>query len=141
MTPRQEAFSIVVCVVLLAVIAWLVRQRRLSEYHSGLWLVFGVGLLVMVLWYDALQFLARLAGAVVVTTAVFITAFLFLVAVSIHTSTELTRLHRLVRTLAQELALLEARLKEPPDARPPLGHSVEQTKPGSEEHRPWEGMG
>ena len=112
MTLRQEVFAVVICVILLAVIVELVRQRRLSEYHSGMWLLFGSGMLILVLWYGALEFVSKQMGAILVTTTVFILAFLFLTAVCIHMSTELTRLHRLVRALSQELALIEEKLAE-----------------------------
>jgi hypothetical protein len=140
MTPRQQVFSISVCLVLLAAIIWLVRQRRLSEYHSGLWLLSGAGLLTMVLWYGALEFLAELAGAVVVTTAVFVIAFLFLVAVSIHTSCEMTRLDRRVRLLTQEIALLEARLAKRQAAPPPGIASVGDANAGPDEDVATEGI-
>jgi len=112
MSLRQEVFAVTACVILLAVIVELVRQRRLSEYHSGMWLLFGCGMLILVVWYGALEFLTRQIGAVLVTTTVFILAFLFLTAVCIHMSTELTRLHRLVRTLTQEIALIEGKFDE-----------------------------
>lgn len=127
MTPRQQIFAVVVCLLLAALIVELVRRRRLSEYHSGLWLVFATGLLVLVLWYGALESLSAFIGARVVTTTVFILAFLFLVVASIHISTELTRLDQLVRGIAQEIALFEARFaqhtagKEPP-GQSPVGH-------------------
>jgi len=95
----------------------------------------------MVLWYDALEFLARLAGAVVVTTVVFIVAFLLLVTVSIHTSTELTRLDRLVRVLAQELALLEARLSDRDTQPPNAAGSVSDVNAGPQEDAPAEEAG
>jgi hypothetical protein len=108
MTPTQHAFAIAASVLTLAFIIELVRRRKLKEEYSWLWIATACGMVVLSIWYDLLRWLTVAIGAVTVTTTLFIFALLFLLAISVHYSTVISRLTQQVRRLTQELAVLEA---------------------------------
>jgi hypothetical protein len=112
MTKAQHVFAVLVSLGSLAVIVELVRRRRLKEEYSLLWIVTAVAMLVLSSWYDLVEWLTQLSGAVTPTTTLFIFGLVFLLLISVHYSTVLSRLTEQVRRLTQELALLSAERDE-----------------------------
>lgn len=110
MTPTQQTFAILASVVTLLFIVELVRRRRLREEYAWLWLLTGVGMVVLASWYGLIEGITHLIGAVTPTTTLFVFALLFLLIVSVHFSIVISRTSQQVRRLVQELALLEAEL-------------------------------
>jgi hypothetical protein len=110
------AISIVataVSVVLLLVVFELIRSRRLRERYALLWLATGVVLIVLSAWRGGLNTIARWFGVSTYPPAVlFAVGLLFVILVLLHYSTVLSRLSDQSTTLAQRLALLEAKLDE-----------------------------
>jgi hypothetical protein len=134
MTPNQRLFAIVASALTLLGVLELVRRRKLREEYSLLWVLTAVGMLVLSSWYGLIGWLTGLIGAVTPTTTLFLFALLFLLLISIHFSTVLSRLAQQVRRTAQELAVLRAELQmarrdrgepgaglseEPPPGEPP----------------------
>lgn len=122
MTPTQRAFAITASVVTLAVILELVRRRRLKEEYSFLWIATCAGMLLLSSWYGLVEWVTALIGAVAATTTLFLFGLLFLLLISVHFSTVLSRLTQQVRQLTQELAILSAERDEA-NARPPRSES------------------
>ncbi len=112
MTKAQHLFAILVSLASLAVILELIRRRRLKEEYSLLWIVTALGMLVLSSWYGLVEWLTRLSGAVTGTTTLFIFGLVFLLLISVHFSTVLSRLTDQVRRLTQELAILSAERDE-----------------------------
>ena len=108
MTPTQHAFAVFISLVTLLVIVELIRRRRLREEYSLLWIVTTLGMFVLSTWYGLVEWLTRLSGAVSPTTTLFIFGLVFLLLISVHFSTVLSRLTQQVRRLTQEVALLTA---------------------------------
>lgn len=108
MTPTQRIFAIVTSVGTLAFILELVRRRRLREEYAWLWILTALGMVVLSSWYGLIERISRVVGAVTPTTTLFLFALLFLLAISVHFSTMISRLQQQVRRLTQELALLRA---------------------------------
>lgn len=117
MTPTQRIFAITASLATLAVIVELVRRRKLKEEYSFLWIVTGVAMLVLASWYGLVERVTSLIGAVTVTTTLFLFGLLFLLLISVHFSTVLSRLTQQVRQLTQELAILAAERDEAMAAR------------------------
>lgn len=92
-------------VVLLLLILDLVRRRRLKEEYSALWVVAAVVLLVLSLWYDALDWLTRAIGAVAPSSTLFFSALLFVLFMLLHFSIRVSTLERRLTILVQEIAL------------------------------------
>lgn len=108
MTPTQRVFAIVTSVATLVFIVELVRRRKLKEEYSWLWIVTGAGMVVLSAWYGLIERVTHLIGAVTVTTTLFLFGLLFLLVISVHFSTVISRLTQQVRRLTQELAILSA---------------------------------
>jgi hypothetical protein len=108
MTPTQRIFAVVASVATLAFIVELVRRRKLKEEYSWLWITTGVGMVVLSTWYGLIERITRLIGAVTVTTTLFLFALLFLLVISVHFTTVISKLTQQVRRLTQEIAILSA---------------------------------
>lgn len=106
MTPHQKVFALVVGIGIFVVILEMVRRRRLGEEYSFLWLIVGIGIVILVLWQDLLGWLTRLIGAVAPTTTIFIFGIIILVLINLHFSVKITKLSRQVKELTQQIALL-----------------------------------
>jgi hypothetical protein len=109
MTVHQQIFAMSVSVAIFVVIISLVKNRRLKEEYSWLWLLTGFSLFVMVFWYDLLVMLTAFIGAVAPTTTLFIFSILFLVLMALHFAIKISQLSDQVKNLTQKISLLEAR--------------------------------
>lgn len=112
MPLQQKIFAISVSVILFLVIIELVRRRRLREEYSVLWLLTGVVMIVMTLWYDLLLMTTRLIGAVLPTSTLFLLGVLFLMVISLYYSVKISELHDQVKDTAQEVAILQAQIQK-----------------------------
>jgi hypothetical protein len=106
MNPTQRVFAIVTSVATLLGILELVRRRKLKEEYSWLWILTTLGMVVLSSWYGLIEWVTHHIGAVTVTTTLFLFALFFLLGISIHFSTMISRLTQQVRRLTQELAIL-----------------------------------
>ncbi len=114
MTPTQRIFAVLTSAVSLLAILELVRRRKLREEYSWLWILTSVGMLALASWYGLIERLTRIIGAVTPTTTLFLFGLLFLLVISVHFSTVISRLSQQVRRLTQELAILSAERDQPP---------------------------
>lgn len=112
MTPvRISIAASIASLLLILVVLELIRGRRLKERYALLWLVTGVVLLVLSIWRDGLNTIARWLGVSSYPPAIlFAAAILFVIVVLLHYSTVLSGLADQNTLLAQRIALLEQRL-------------------------------
>ncbi len=108
MTPTQRTFAILTSVATLLFILELVRRRRLKEEYSWLWILTTAGMIALSAWYGLIEWLTRRIGAVTATTTLFLFGLLFLLLISVHFSTVISRLSQQIRRLTQEMAILSA---------------------------------
>jgi hypothetical protein len=108
MTPTQRIFALVASLGTLLFILELVRRRKLKEEYSWLWILTSGAMILLVIFYGALEWISAQIGAVLPTTTLFLFALLFLLLISVHFSTVISRLTQQVRRLTQELAILSA---------------------------------
>jgi hypothetical protein len=123
MTPTQRVFAIVTSIGTFLVVMELIRRRRLREEYALLWVLTTVGMMVLATWYGLIERITQLIGAIAVTTTLFLFALIFLLLISVHFTTVISRLTVQVRRLTQELAILQASR----DA----GHAGAATPPGA----------
>jgi len=111
MTPvRISIVAGFAAAALLLLVFELVRTRRLRERYALLWLATGVVLLALSVWRGGLNTLASWAGVRSYPPAIlFAVGLMFVIAVLLHYSTVISRLSDDNTTLAQRLAILEAR--------------------------------
>ena len=112
MPITQKIFAVVISLAILIIIVELVRQRKLREEYSWLWILTGFTIIILSLWYNLLVFVTHLIGAVLPTSTLFIFGLLFLVFISIHFSVKISKLSNQVKNLSQKLAILNYHLED-----------------------------
>jgi len=109
---RLTFVAAVAVVLVLAAIIELIRQHRLQERYALLWIATGGVMLFFALWRSALDRFAELVGVAYPPSALFMVAGLFVFVVLLHFSIVLSNLSEQNKTLAQQIALLEQRLRD-----------------------------
>jgi hypothetical protein len=112
LTLHQTVFALVTSLVTFVLILELVRRRRLREEYAWLWLLTAGTMIVLVVWFRLLVRITHLVGAVTPINTLLLFAVLFLFAIAVHYSVIVSRLTIQVKNLAQELALVSARIDE-----------------------------
>jgi|WetSurSiteA1Bulk_404760.scaffolds.fasta_scaffold03586_2 hypothetical protein len=107
MTLHQRIFALLIGIGIFVAIIEMVRRRKLGEEYSFLWLTIGIGIVVLVLWQDLLQWLTHLIGAIAQTTTIFIFGLVIVILINLHYSVKITKLSRQVKELAQQIAILK----------------------------------
>jgi hypothetical protein len=108
MPIQQKIFAIFASMVIFIVIINLVKNGKLKEEYSWLWLLTGFVMIIIALWYDLLLVLTHLIGAVLPTTTLFIFAIIFLICIALHFAIKISILTDQVKNLSQEIALINA---------------------------------
>jgi hypothetical protein len=108
---RVAVFASIAAAIFLLVIFELIRSRRLQERYALLWLVTGSVILLLSVWRDALRLVSEQIGIAYPPSALFIVGFLFILVVLLHYSTVISELAERNVRLAQDIALVEERLR------------------------------
>jgi hypothetical protein len=108
---RVAVVASIAAVIFLIVIFELIRSRRLQERYALLWLITGGVILLLSVWRDALRLVAEQIGIAYPPSALFVVGFLFILVVLLHYSTVISELAERNVRLAQDIALLEERLR------------------------------
>ena len=106
MLARQKFVAILLAIGLIIFIFELVRRKKLREEYSWLWMLTGVVILILAVWYDLLFLITRLIGAVLPTSTIFFFGLFFLILINLYFSMKLSKLSDQVKELAQKLAIL-----------------------------------
>jgi hypothetical protein len=108
---RVAVFASIAAAIFLLVIFELIRSRRLQERYALLWLITGSVILLLSVWRDALRMVSQQIGIAYPPSALFIIGFLFILVVLLHYSTVISELSERNVRLAQDIALVEERLR------------------------------
>jgi hypothetical protein len=108
---RVSVVAAIAAALFLLIIFELIRSRRLQERYALLWLITGSVILLLSVWRDALRLVAEQIGIAYPPSALFVLGFLFILIVLLHYSTVISELAERNVLLAQDLALLEERLR------------------------------
>jgi hypothetical protein len=111
MVDRAMIFGLAASVAALFFILELVRQRRLREEYSLLWLATAIVLLVLSVSRPLLDVLASAMGIFYPPSALFVVAMIFVLFILLHFSTVITRLSQENKDIAQQVALLRYELE------------------------------
>jgi hypothetical protein len=113
MMDRAMVFGLAASVAGLLFVLELVRQRKLREDYSLLWLATTLILIFLSLSRPLLDSFAALLGVVTYPpAALFVVAIVFMLMILLHFSTVLTRLARENKEIAQQMAILRWQLAE-----------------------------
>jgi hypothetical protein len=103
--------AVAATLVLLLLVLELVRQRRLLERYALVWMAVTVLLLVLAIWDGLLTTIASAIGIAYPPSALFVIAFGFVILLLLHFSVAVSRLTDQSKVLAQQLSLLDERLR------------------------------
>jgi len=112
MTVATYILGIVTAAAILIVVIEMLRRHRLRERHAIWWVIAGVLALVIGIFPATLEWAAGVLGIQVPTNLVFFVSIAILFLVALQASAELTQLENKTRTLAEQVALLELRIRE-----------------------------
>ncbi|MGI9054010.1 MAG: DUF2304 domain-containing protein [Ilumatobacteraceae bacterium] len=120
-------------VFVLGLILELLRRRQLKEKYAALWLLVGLGVLVLLVAPGLLTTVSEALGFEVPSNFLFFVALTLLLGVTVHLSWELSRVEEETRELAEEIAILRMRLDELTAASPAAsdGSATSATAPPS----------
>jgi hypothetical protein len=96
----------------LVLVIALVRARKLKEEYSVIWVVAAILVLAVTLSWRLVEIVAPYLGVVYTPSAIFYLAIVFLMAVNLALSVQVSRLERDRIKTAQAVALLEAEVHE-----------------------------
>jgi hypothetical protein len=116
---KLQVVAIVASTSLVAIVFELLRRRRLVERYALLWLFSSLVLLVLSIWTDLLEIIAKAVGIIYPPNALFMIAFAFVLILMLHFSLAISRLSGETKVLAQEVARLDkglAHLREADEA-------------------------
>jgi hypothetical protein len=108
MDPKTRVIAVGGSIMVLLVVIELVRRRKLKEEYSVLWILTGVVLLVLSIWYGLLLKITTLIGAVLPTSTLFFCGLIFVMLMLLHFSVRVSHLERRMTSLVQEIGLLSA---------------------------------
>jgi hypothetical protein len=109
---KVQLVAIFGSLLLLGIILGLVRNRRLREEHSLLWILTGIILLLLSLVRPLLDILSHWMGIYYPPAALFLIGFGFTLLILMNFSVLVSDLTDRNKCLAQEIALLKQELEE-----------------------------
>jgi len=104
--------SILFCLFFLLVVIDLIRRKKLAERYSVLWIVISFVMLVLSIFPGTLEYISRLLNVVYAPSLLFFLGYLFAVIILLHLTTVISKLHRQMTRLIQEVALLQDQMAE-----------------------------
>lgn len=104
---KPQYFILASAVLLFLVVLNLVRQRRLREEYSWLWLAAAFFYLVMALKPELTDSIAKLFGITNAITAFIFFGLLFIVLILIENAVALSKLNAQMKNVAQQIAILD----------------------------------
>jgi len=124
------AFAIALCVVVVGLLYFLLRTRRIQEKYAGIWILVATAVVVLGAFPKLIFWLAELVGVGLPVNLLFALAFVTLLAVTIQLSSELSGLEEESRTLAEEIALLRLELRTISRSASPKGEASDASGSG-----------
>lgn len=117
---KQQVFALLVSLLVFIFTIEMVRQKRLREEYSVLWLFTSCVMFVLVIKYDWLVAITNLIGAALPTSTLFTGSIVFLVLLGVQFSIKISRLSDQVKDLVQENAILRHQFDEMVKRRGPV---------------------
>jgi hypothetical protein len=112
MYTQQQVLGALLGTVILAAIALLVYRKKLTEERAALWLCAGILIFVLSISGALQRALGALLGSSNMPATLLAIGVLFLLAICLDLSVQVTRLTRRAKNVSQEQALLEHRVTE-----------------------------
>ena len=104
---------------LLALVLWLVRRRSLREEYTPIWVGIAFAVTIVSIRADLLLALTRAIGAWTSSSTLFALGEFALLLICLNYAARLSKQSTQIKNLAQELALLRARVEHPVGSQGP----------------------
>ncbi len=104
--------AFVLSLAIVGVVFEMLRRKKLREKYAALWLIVGVGTLVLAAFPRLLTIVAETVGVQLPSNLLFIISILLLLGVCLHLSWEISVVEDETRALAEEVAILRAMVEE-----------------------------
>ena len=108
LSTRAHVFVVIVTLLSIVFIIRLVRSNRLRSKYSLLWIVVALALATVAVFPGMLDRVSRAAGVYYPPATFLLLAVGFLFLIVVHFSWEFSRSEERIRTLAEDVALLQA---------------------------------
>jgi hypothetical protein len=112
MSSLSYVVGILAAALTLVVVLEMLRRRKLRERHAMWWLLAGIFALIVGIFPSLLTSAAHVVGIAIPTNLVFFVSIAVLFLVCLQHSAELTTLEAKTRTLAEDVALQDLRIRQ-----------------------------
>ncbi len=112
MNFQVRLLSLIVSLLFVAYVVVLVRNRKLGETDSVVWILAGLAIFVLGVWIKPLIWVTDLIGAMFPVSTLFFSGLIFLTFISLWMTTRISGLTEQVKELAQQVALLSGEADE-----------------------------
>lgn len=105
-------FFVTMALLIMGFIISMLRKGRVKEKYAALWLIVGILGIVLALFPPLLTWAAGILGIEVPSNLLFILSIVFLLAVALHLSVEISKQEDSNRVLAENIAILNLVIAE-----------------------------
>jgi hypothetical protein len=112
MDNRIQIIAILGSVSLLIFIIVLIRQHRLKEEYSILWLFFTIIFIVFSIWRDGLEWVSETIGIAYPPAALFLILIMALFVIMIEFSVIISKQSFWIKSMSQDIGIMKHELKE-----------------------------
>lgn len=109
---RIQYIAIVGSVLLIIFILFLIKQKRLKEEYSLLWLFFGILFLAISLWKNALDWISEMVGITYPPAALFLILLMAVFIIMIEFSVIISRHSQWIRKMGQDIGLMKNEIEQ-----------------------------
>ena len=109
---KTQYIAIAASILLFLYIFYLVRNKRIKEEYSLLWLFSSIILISFSIWRDGLEYFAQLVGIAYPPAALFLILLLAIFLILIEFSVIISTLSDRNKTLAQEIGILKMEIEK-----------------------------
>lgn len=109
---RLRMCLIVAIIVYFVIILVLLKNKKLSLKYTLLWILAGIIMAVLAIWPGILVWISAFVGIQSSMNGLFVFCIAFILMILMSLTSIATRLNTKVRTLTQEISILEKRIRE-----------------------------
>ena len=109
---RFQVYALLFSLSFLSYVLWQIKKGKLREEYAFIWILWTFVLMVLSVWRNGLDILARTFGVYSPPNLIFGGAIFAVLVYLLHLSLSVSKLQYQNKTLAQELALLKQKLEK-----------------------------
>ena len=113
MIPQRLQFVLIIAIIVyFVIILYFLKKRALELKYTLIWLVAGAAMLVLVMFPQLMAWTIRLLGIQSSMNGLYIALISFIIMILMTLTSIVSRLAYKAKTLTQEMALLEKRVRD-----------------------------